>query len=62
MIGSVVFTFGLQLMTLYIPSFNKLFHTEPLTLKELLICIGVAALIFPAVEIEKLLRSRRRQG
>lgn len=56
LIGSVALTFGLQMMILYIPAFNTLFHIQPLTLIELLICIGVSAIIFVAVEIEKLIK------
>jgi P-type Ca2+ transporter type 2C len=60
LIGSVVLTCALQVMILYVPVFNEIFHTQPLTLTELLICIGVSAIILPAVEIEKLLRKRKR--
>jgi Ca2+-transporting ATPase len=41
---------------IYLPFANKILKTAPLTLQELLICIGGAALLFHAVEIEKLLK------
>lgn len=43
----------LQLMVIYVPYFNKLFHTEPLSWQELLIVTGVSGIVFVAVEIEK---------
>jgi Ca2+-transporting ATPase len=61
-IGAVALTFGLQLLIIYVPAFNEIFHTQPLSATELLICIGVAAIILPAVEIEKLLRNRKKVG
>lgn len=48
-----VVTLSLQMSTLYIPAFNKIFHTKPLTLAELMISLGFASIIFLAVEIEK---------
>jgi Ca2+-transporting ATPase len=43
----------LQLMVIYVPYFNNLFHTEPLSVTELLMVTGVSGLVFVAVEIEK---------
>jgi Ca2+-transporting ATPase len=56
LLGSV----GLQLLTIYLPPLNALFQTEPLSLIELLICLGASSLIFFAVEIEKALIRRGR--
>jgi Ca2+-transporting ATPase len=55
LIFTVVITFALQLAIIYFSYFNKIFKTQPLTIKELLFCIGVASLVFIAVEIEKML-------
>ncbi|MCC6621500.1 MAG: cation-translocating P-type ATPase [Deltaproteobacteria bacterium] len=55
---TVVLTFGLQLATLYIPALNEVFHTEPLTLVELGICLAASSVVFVAVELEKLLVRR----
>jgi Ca2+-transporting ATPase len=56
LIWGVLFTFALQMAVIYLPFANKILKTAPLTLQELLICIGGAALLFHAVEIEKLLK------
>jgi Ca2+-transporting ATPase len=59
LIGSVIMTFLLQAMITYVPFFQTVFKTEALDLKEF-IMVGVAsALIFVAVEIEKLVRRKK---
>jgi Ca2+-transporting ATPase len=55
---AVVATLGLQGATIYVPAMNRLFHTVPLTPGELLTCIGLASLVFVAVECEKWLARR----
>ena len=60
LIGSVTLTFALQLMVIYLPFMNTIFRTQPLTLVELLICVGVAAILFHAVELEKWIKRRHR--
>jgi Ca2+-transporting ATPase len=59
LLGSVLFTFGLQLMVIYLPVMNGLFKTEPLSISELAICIGLSAIVFHAVELEKWIKSSR---
>ena len=56
MLMAVASTFALQLAVIYVPSLNRVFHTEPLTWPELLVCIALASIILFAVEIEKLVR------
>jgi P-type Ca2+ transporter type 2C len=58
--GAVLLTAILQLGTIYLPFANPIFRTEPLTLNELLICIGISAVVFHAVELEKFIRKRMR--
>lgn len=48
----------LQLMVIYVPFFNGLFHTEPLSGMELLIVTAVSGVVFVAVEIEKSVKRR----
>ena len=58
LLAALVVTFGLQLATLYLPAFNRLFRTTPLTLVELACCLTAASAVFFAVELEKLLIRR----
>ncbi|HBA55588.1 MAG TPA: ATPase, partial [Syntrophorhabdus aromaticivorans] len=60
LLGAVVLSGILQLATVYIPALNPIFKTQPLSILEFLLCIGVSSLIFFAVEIEKLIRRSRR--
>jgi P-type Ca2+ transporter type 2C len=53
---SVAATFLLQMAVIYLPFFNTIFKTQPLTLTELAFCIGLSLIVFVAVEIEKLIR------
>lgn len=55
---TVVFTFLLQMVVIYWPVASGLFRTQPLSFEELMICIGLAAFIFHAVELEKWVRRR----
>lgn len=59
LIGSVALTFMLQLGVIYLPAAQAIFRTEALTWQELLICVGVSAILFHAVELEKWLRVRK---
>ena len=56
---SVSATFFLQLAVLYVPFANDILKTAPLTFQELTICIIGAAVVFHAVEIEKMIRNRK---
>lgn len=53
LLGTVLLTTGLQLLVLYHPMFQKIFETQPLSMVELLLCLGVASLGFWAVELQK---------
>jgi len=59
MLGAFILTFILQLATIYIPFFNSFFNTQPLSILELLLAIGISSLVFWAVEIEKLIYRKR---
>lgn len=54
--GAVSLTLVLQLATLYVPAFNQVFKTQPLSVFELTICAVVSSFVFFAVEIEKWIR------
>lgn len=53
---SVLISIALQLAVTYIPVLQPIFHTESLSLRELLIVFGASSIVFFAVEIEKLIR------
>ncbi|MBP7510623.1 MAG: cation-translocating P-type ATPase [Bacteroidia bacterium] len=58
---TVAITFVLQLAVIYLPSLNHIFRTQPLSLKELGICIAMALAVFHAVELEKLAKKIYRK-
>jgi Ca2+-transporting ATPase len=58
LIGAVLLTLALQIFIIYNPAANQLLKTQPLTLNEMFICLGVAAILFHAVELEKWIRSK----
>jgi P-type Ca2+ transporter type 2C len=60
LLGAVCLTFILQLATIYIPALNPIFKTQPLTLFELTLSIGLSSLIFFAVELEKWIKKIKR--
>ena len=53
LLGAVVLTFVLQLATIYVPSLNPIFKTEPLSRGELALSLLLSTVVFVAVEIEK---------
>ncbi|HEX6846110.1 MAG TPA: cation-translocating P-type ATPase [Chitinophagaceae bacterium] len=59
LIGSVLMTLLLQAAITYVPFFQSVFKTEPLDVGEFMIVGGASALIFVAVEIEKLIRRKK---
>lgn len=59
---TVLVTFCLQLLIIYLPVLNKIFKTQPLSLKEMVTCILISFVVLLAVEIEKWIRRRRRAG
>src|SRR5450830_630360 len=60
LLGAVLLTFVLQLATIYVPVLNPIFKTQALSPVELMLCLAASAVVFIAVEIEKLwLRHRR---
>lgn len=58
MLGALVLTVSLQFMIIYTPFFNDIFKTTPLTIYELGITILVSSIVFWAVEMEKMLKTR----
>jgi len=58
MAATIIFTFALQMATIYVPAFNPIFKTEPLDMAELTLCLALSSVVFFAVEIEKWLVRR----
>ena len=61
LIITVLATFALQMAVIYLPFMNDVLKTQPLTLRELAISIGLALVVFHAVELEKYIK-RLRSG
>ena len=58
MLGAFILTLFLQLVVIYTPAFNTIFHTQPLPMLDLAACLFISSLILFAVEIEKWLMRR----
>jgi P-type Ca2+ transporter type 2C len=58
LLGAVILTVALQLMTIYVPPLNPIFKTAALSLPELAACLLVSSIVFVVVEIEKWLKRR----
>ncbi|HET9292835.1 MAG TPA: cation-translocating P-type ATPase [Gemmatimonadales bacterium] len=59
LLAAVALTVVLQLGTIYLPGASRVFKTQPLGVRELLICLAVSTVVFLAVEAEKWLIRRR---
>lgn len=59
LLGAFLLTFILQMATIYVPFLNPIFKTEPLTVTELLITLGLSSIVFIAVEIEKFFKRKK---
>jgi Ca2+-transporting ATPase len=58
MLGAVILTVIMQLAVIYVPALNGIFHTQPLPLFDLAVCLALSSLVLFAVEIEKWLVRR----
>lgn len=58
MIGAVLLTIALQLMLLYVPFFQRIFNTVPLSADHLALSVGLSSLVFVAIEIQKWFKRR----
>jgi len=59
LLGALVITFALQLMIIYVPFFNDVFKTQPLSWTELGMTLALSSIVFWAVEIEKWLKRQK---
>lgn len=58
MLGAIILTVGLQMAVIYVPALNPVFHTRPLPMLDLVVCLLLSSLVLFAVEIEKWLARR----
>lgn len=56
LLGTSLLNFLLQLALIYIPFFQGIFVTKPLSLFELALCMAVGLVVFHILELEKLLK------
>jgi P-type Ca2+ transporter type 2C len=59
LLGSVLLTLALQMMVVYVPFFQAIFNTSPLTLEELALSLLASTLVFWGVETQKWWLRRR---
>lgn len=62
LIGAFLLTILLQMATIYVPFLNPIFKTQPLTVGELLVTLGMSSIVFVAVEVEKAFRRRKHRS
>ncbi len=58
MLGAIVLTLLLQAAVIYLPALNAIFHTHPLPMFDLAVCLALSSSVLVAVEIEKWLARR----
>ncbi len=58
LLWAVIITILLQFVAIYVPLFQDLFGTEPLTIAELALSLALSTVVFWGVELEKLLIRR----
>ena len=59
MVGAVMLGFVLQLLLIYVPIFQTVFKTQPLSMQDLFICLIASAVVFVVLELSKLVKRRR---
>ncbi len=62
LLGAILFTVVLQIVVIYVPAFQDIFNTQPLTAGELIACFALASVVLLAAELAKALVRRRTPG
>jgi Ca2+-transporting ATPase len=60
MVAALAITVALQMVVVYWTPLQSAFGTGSLSASELALCVGLAMVVFVAVEIEKMVRRRAR--
>ncbi len=58
LLAAVALTCGLQVLVTFIPALQEVFHTQALTLQEVLVVAALSSVVFIGVEVEKLFTKR----
>ncbi len=61
LLGAVIATLAAQLAIIYVPFLNDIFHTVPLTPRDLAIVFAASPIVFFAVELEKAVKRRLKR-
>jgi Ca2+-transporting ATPase len=56
MLGSILLTFVLQMLLIYVPPLQDVFHTSALSATDLLLCLVLSTIVFWCVESAKVVR------
>lgn len=59
LLAAIVLNIFLQMIVVYIPFLNPIFHTEPLNLVELILTLALSLVVLFGVEIEKLWKKKK---
>ncbi len=59
MVGAVMLGLVLQLLLIYVPVFQTVFKTQPLSMQDLFVCLIASAVVFVVLELSKLVKRRR---
>jgi Ca2+-transporting ATPase len=59
MLAAIGISVACQLLIIYLPFFNKLFNTSPLSWGEMGIVVAISSVVFWAIELQKLIGRRR---
>jgi Ca2+-transporting ATPase len=62
LLWAVLLTSALQLSLLYVPPLASFFGTTPLPAADLGLCVGVSAVFFVYLELDKVVRGLRRRN
>jgi Ca2+-transporting ATPase len=62
MLGAILMTVLLQMAVVYIPVFQRIFRTAPLSWQELAVALGVSVAVWLVTEVVKVFLRRRRSS
>lgn len=56
--GALAFSITLQVAVVYLPILNSAFGTQPLSISDWLVCMGLASMVLWADEVKKIIERR----